>query len=257
MRIFRRHHCHSGGLCSSLAAIAAAAAERLRSFRREGGLVVFRRILPLIALLFGVAACTLPSNPPQTAASAAAAGQGAGQTGAPVLPREIEREVGPPYADAALQAYVDGVGQKLLAQAGMGGSYRFAVRDLPIANAHAMSNYVFVTRGLLASLDDEAELAAALGHELGHLGQHHAAQRARARQGVLDAAVEAAVVTGSPPVGRSVARDGLLALRRYSRAQELEADRLGLSPLLPPRHPPPPLAPPPPHLHPPPPSHPP
>ena len=109
------------------------------------------------------------------------------------------------------------------------GSYHFAVLDLPIANAHAMSNYVFVTRGLLASLEDEAELAAALGHELGHLAQHHAAQRARARQGVLDAAVEAAVVTGSVTVGRSVARDGLLALRRYSREQELEADRLGLS----------------------------
>ena len=85
-----------------------------------------------------------------------------------------------------------------------------------------MSNYVFVTRGLLASLDDEAELAAALGHELGHLAQHHAAQRARARQGVLDAAVEAAVVTGSVTVGRSVARDGLLALAaiRASRSSK-------------------------------------
>jgi predicted Zn-dependent protease len=191
--------------------------------------VIFRRILPLIALLFGVAACTLQTNPPQTTASAVAASQGASQTGAPVLPREIEREVGPPYADAALQAYVDGVGQKVVGEAGLGGGYHFAVLDLPIANAHAMSSYVFVTRGLLASLDDEAELAAALGHELGHLAQHHAAQRARARQGVLDAAVEAAVVTGSVTVGRSVARDGLLALRRYSREQELEADRLGLS----------------------------
>ena len=84
--------------------------------------MVFRRILPLIALLIGVAACTLPTNPPQTAASAAAAGQGAGQAGAPVLPREIEREVGPPYADAALQAYVDGVGQKLVGQRGLAGS---------------------------------------------------------------------------------------------------------------------------------------
>ena len=191
--------------------------------------MIFRRILPLIALLFGVAACTLQTNPPQTTASAVAASQGASQTGAPVLPREIEREVGPPYADAALQAYVDGVGQKVVGEAGLGGGYHFAVLDLPIANAHAMSSYVFVTRGLLASLDDEAELAAALGHELGHLAQHHAAQRARARQGVLDAAVEAAVVTGSPTVGRSVARDGLLALRRYSREQELEADRIGLS----------------------------
>jgi predicted Zn-dependent protease len=187
--------------------------------------VEFRRFLPLIALLFGVAACTLPSNPPQTTAPVA----GTSQAGAPILPREVEREVGVPYADAALQAYVDGIGQKLLAQSGLNGSYRFVVLDLPIANAHAMANYVFVTRGLLAALDDEAELAAALGHELGHLGQHHAAQRARARQGVLDAAVEAATVTGSITVGRSVARDGLLALRRYSREQELEADRLGLS----------------------------
>jgi predicted Zn-dependent protease len=186
----------------------------------------FGRILPLIALLFGVAACALPSNPSQTTSAAATI---QGRAGAPILPREIEREVGPPYADAALQAYVDGVGQKLVSQAGMGGSYHFAVLDLPIANAHAMSNYVFVTRGLLASLNDEAELAAALGHELGHLAQHHAAQRARARQGMVDAAVEAAVATGSPTVGRSVARDGLLALRRYSREQELEADRIGLS----------------------------
>src|SRR5260370_4461976 len=136
------------------------------------------------------------------------------------------------WADAALQAYVDGVGQKLVGQAGMAGNYHFAVLDVPIANAHAMSNYSFVTRGLLASLNDEAELAAALGHELGHLAQHHAAQRARARQGLLDAAVEAAVVTGSPTVGRSVARDGLLALTRYSREQELEADHLALSPLV-------------------------
>lgn len=101
--------------------------------------------------------------------------------------------------------------------------------DLPIANAHAVSNYVFVTRGLLAELDDEAELAAALGRELGHLVQRHATQRARARQGMIDAAVEATVVTDSVTVGRSVMRDGLLALRRYSREQELEADRIGLS----------------------------
>src|SRR5664279_6449225 len=133
MRIFRRHHCHSGGLCSSLAVIAAAAAERLRSSGREGGFVGFRRILPLIALLFGLAACALPSNPSQTAA---AAGQ-ASQAGVPVSPREIEREVGSPYNDAALQAYVDGVGQKLVAQAGMGGSYHFAVLELARQHRHA------------------------------------------------------------------------------------------------------------------------
>jgi predicted Zn-dependent protease len=189
--------------------------------------VVFRRILPLIALVVWASACTSQGSPPQTATSAAAAGQGAAQGSAPAVPREIEREVGAVYPDAALQAYVDRVGQKLVAQSG--GNYRFVVLDMPSANAHALSNYIFVTRGLLAGLDNEAELAAALSHELGHLVQRHAAQRARARQGVLNAAVEATTVTGSVTVGRSVARDGLLALRRYSREQELEADRIGLS----------------------------
>ena len=44
------------------------------------------------------------------------------------------------------------------------------------------SGYVFVTRGLLALMDDEAELAAAMGHELGHIAERHAAQREQARQ---------------------------------------------------------------------------
>ena len=186
--------------------------------------MVFSRILALVALIIAVGACTAQNNPPQTVAAEAS------RAGVPALPREIEREVGAAYPDAALQSFVDGVGQKLVRQSALGGTYRFVVLDLPIANAHALpSGYVLVTRGLLALLDDEAELAAALGHELGHLSQQHATQRARARQGVLDAAVEAAMTTGSVTVGRSVARDGLIALRRYSRDQELEADRIGLS----------------------------
>ena len=44
------------------------------------------------------------------------------------------------------------------------------------------AGYVFVTRGLLALMDDEAELAAAMGHELGHITERHAAQRERQRR---------------------------------------------------------------------------
>lgn len=178
----------------------------------------FRRIPVLVALLLAVGACAAGNNP-QTATTVGSL---------PALPAAIEREVGGVYPDAALQAYVDRVGQKLVRSSALVGTYRFVVLDLPVVNAHALGGYVFVTRGLLAVLDDEAELAAALGHELGHLTQRHAAQRARARQGVLEAAVEAAAATGSATVGRSVARDGLIALRRYSREQELEADRIGL-----------------------------
>ena len=188
--------------------------------------MVFRLILALVALLIGIGACAPLGDPSQTA------GPGASHAGVPTLPRQIERDVGPAYPDPALQAYVDGVGQKLIARSKLSGNYRFVVLDTPIANAHAVSGYVFVTRGLLALLDDEAELAAALGHEVGHLVERHGAQRARARQGVLDAAVDAAVSTGSITVGRSVARDGLLALRRYSREQELEADKIGVAMLV-------------------------
>lgn len=181
-----------------------------------------RHILALVALLAGVVACAPAVEPPSSPAAAAATGRGT-----IVLPRGIEKLVGPADPDAALQAYVDRVGQRVVAAAGVSG-FRFVVLDSPVANAHAVQSYVFVTRGLLALLENEAELAAAIGHELGHLVQRHAAQRARVRQGVLDAAVEAAATSGSVTVGRAVAQDGLLALRRYSREQELEADRLAL-----------------------------
>ena len=191
--------------------------------------MIFRRLLALVALLLA-AACAPAGVPLQTASTTGA------QSGSPTpsarpaaLPRDVEKVVGPAYQSAALQAYVDSVGQKLMTDAKLRGSYHFYVLDQPLANAHALpSGYVFVTRGLLALLDDEAELAAAFAHELGHLAQGHATQRERQRQTAINTAVEAARVTGSIAVGRSVAHDQLLALRAYSREQELEADRVGV-----------------------------
>ena len=117
--------------------------------------MVFRRLLVLLALL-SAAACTLPIDSSQTAAPS--------RPGIPSLPRELERDVGGAYPDAALQAYVDRVGQKVVSQSAVSGRFRFVVLDQPLANAHAAGGYVMVTRGLLALLDDEAELAAALSH---------------------------------------------------------------------------------------------
>jgi len=184
----------------------------------------FRRFWPFVALLGLLGACTPEANPPQSASAANAA------SGKPSpLPREIEREVGAIYASPPMQAQVDRIGQRLVSQSGLGGTYRFYVLDQPAANAHAIaSGYVFVTRGLLAILDDDAELAAAMGHELGHVTLRHAAQRERARKGIIDAAVQATLTSGSLSVGRSVARSGMVDLRRYSRDQELEADKVGL-----------------------------
>ncbi len=186
--------------------------------------MVFRRILALVALLIAAGACTPGSNSPLQTAAPAGASSGSG-----TLPPEVEKTVGPVYSSPALQALVDRVGQKVVTGGNIAGSFRFYVLDQPLPNAHALlPGYVFVTRGLLALIDDEAELAAALGHELGHVVLRHAAERERARRGVMDAAVDAAMVSGSVTVGRSVAREGMLKLRRYSREQELEADRVGV-----------------------------
>lgn len=181
--------------------------------------MAFRSILALVALLLAASACSTGSNRPQISSA----------SGLETLPPQIEREVGPVYISRTLQAFVDRVGRKVATESDLPGSFRFFVLDDPVPNAHAISSgYVFVTRGLLALIDDEAELAAAFGHELGHIEKKHAAKRERVRRDVTDAAVNAAVASGSVTVGRSVAREGLLALRRYSRDQELEADKLGV-----------------------------
>jgi predicted Zn-dependent protease len=183
--------------------------------------VVFRSLVALLLLAVLAGGCTPGSISPQTATTVAPGGD--------TLPSEVEKAVGPAYPAPELQAFVNRVGQRLVSQAGVPGSYRFVVLDQPVANAHALSNgYVFVTRGLLALMDDEAELAAAMAHELGHLTERHAAQRERERRVVMDAAVEAAMKSGSVTVGRSVARDGLMRLSAYSRDQELGADRVGV-----------------------------
>lgn len=187
--------------------------------------MLFQRILILVALLGVVGGCTPQNNPPQTADAPA----GASAVRSPPLPPAVEKQVGPIVPSPALQDLVDRVGQRLVRRAAIPGYFKFYVLDQPEPNAHALgSNYIFVTRGLLALLDDEAELAAAMAHEIGHIVLHHAAERAREREAALIAAVQAAKASGSVDVGRLVARDGRLALLRYSRDQELQADNAGL-----------------------------
>jgi predicted Zn-dependent protease len=187
--------------------------------------VFLRSFIVLLALLALAGGCT-PSNAPQTTVAAASASPGG------ALPSDVQRLVGPVYRAPELEAMVDRVGQRLVTRGGLSGTYRFFVLDQPVANAHALpGGYVFVTRGLLALIDDEAELAAAMGHELGHITERHAAQREQQRRRILDQAIDAAMTSGSVSVGRSVARDGLVKLRSYSRDQELEADRVGVTTL--------------------------
>ena len=146
----------------------------------------------------------------------------------------------PALANPALQTYVNGVGQKLAAQSHRAQlKWTFTVLDSPEINAFALpGGYVYVTRGIMAFLNDEAELAGVLGHEIGHVTARHGAQRATSQRsaglGVLAATVLGVVVEGVTGVG-GVAQtaqqvgQGIAAgrLASYSREQESQADELG------------------------------
>ncbi len=143
------------------------------------------------------------------------------------------------YADPELQAYVNAVGQKLAKTSHRSGlPWTFTVLDSPEINAFALpGGYVYITRGLMAYLDSEAELAGVIGHEIGHVTARHGAQRATRQQdagiGVLAATVLGAVlesqgVSGATNMAGQMSQ-GVAAgwLATYSREQELQADQLG------------------------------
>ena len=90
---------------------------------------------------------------------------------------QIRGEMGV-YDDSALQEYVAGVGNELAAASHRPDlPWQFTVIDSPVVNAFAVpGGYIYLTRGLLAYLNDEAELAGVLGHEIGHVTARHSVQ---------------------------------------------------------------------------------
>ena len=83
------------------------------------------------------------------------------------------------YDDPALQRYVNDIGQRLARTSHRAGlQYQFLVVDSPEVNAFALpGGYIYITRGILAYLNSEAELAAVLGHEIGHVTARHSVQQ--------------------------------------------------------------------------------
>lgn len=91
--------------------------------------------------------------------------------------------------DAAVRDYVTAVGMRLVHAAGGGGSWRFrVVDDTAIGGEANVGSTIYVTRGALAQLRDEAELAGLLGHEIGHVlaGHGHDAVMERERDLAVD-----------------------------------------------------------------------
>ncbi|MDH5202699.1 MAG: M48 family metalloprotease [Nitrospirota bacterium] len=108
----------------------------------------------------------------------------------------------------------------------------FAIQNSSVPNAWAIPGYVVMTRGLLAALDNEAEFAFVMGHEMGHVSARHTARHMtygmvqQIGLGVAGIALSgkeyADLALSAGAVGSS------LLLLKYSRDDELEADRLGI-----------------------------
>jgi predicted Zn-dependent protease len=133
------------------------------------------------------------------------------------------------YDNPDLQAYVNEIGQNLAAKSHRGHlDFHFTVLDTPDINAFALpGGYIYITRGIMAYLDSEAELAGVLGHEIGHVTARHSVrqQSGELATGLLNVLISAA--TGSDTLSQLSSQLSTGLIRGYGRKHELEADRLG------------------------------
>lgn len=136
------------------------------------------------------------------------------------------------YESRALQEYVNSVGQRIAKQSHRPNlQYHFIVLDSADINAFALpGGYVYITRGIMAYLNSEAELAAVLGHEIGHVTARHGVRQQSAAQAANIGLTVASIFVPElrTNVGQNVANiAGGALLSGYGRDHELEADRLG------------------------------
>ncbi len=135
------------------------------------------------------------------------------------------------YEDPALDAYVSGIGKRLGALSHQPNlEYSFKVLDSPVVNAFAVpGGFVYLTRGILAYLNDEAELAGVIGHEIGHIAARHSAQQySRAQVAQLGLGL-GAVLSETFRKYAGLAEAGMtLLFMSFSRDNERQADDLGV-----------------------------
>ncbi len=133
------------------------------------------------------------------------------------------------YEDEALQQYVNEIGQRIAKASHRPGLvYTFTVLDSDEVNAFALpGGFIYVTRGIMAYLNSEAELVAVLGHEVGHVTARHASRQQTGAMASGIGATLIGILTGSPDLMQVANMAGTALVRGYGRDMELEADALG------------------------------
>ncbi len=192
-----------------------------------------KHLLLIGAAFVAVEASAQPALPPAQQITANDRAEGAKVH--PQLLAEFGGAYAGPQAD-----YVTKVGQRIAVQSGLSntqGDFKITLLNSSVNNAFAIpGGYVYVTRQLLGLMNNEAELASVMGHEVGHVAARHGQKRNRRATigglGAVLATVLGAAVAGDAgaklgqQLGGSIAQSFVLS---YSRAQEYEADDLGVS----------------------------
>ena len=204
--------------------------------RRRGALLAGAAgslALALMPASVGVATAAAASP---TASAISQSDKAQGAKAHPDLLAEFGGAVSGPQA-----AYVEQVGKNIAVQSGLSnarGDFTVTLLNSSVNNAFAIpGGYIYVTRQLTALMNNEAELAGVLGHEVGHVAARHSAKRQQAANrnqiiGVLGSLLSGVLLGDSAlgQLGQQIASQGSQMLTlQYSRTQELEADRLGIT----------------------------
>ena len=191
----------------------------------HAGIAVFALVL---------AACTASAPPigPQASLPAPAKPAETSDMSQPAS-REHQRILaayGGVYNDPKLQGLIEQTVERLVAASERPDlHYKVTMLNSQSINAFALpSGQLYVTRGLVALANDESELASVLAHEMGHVVARHAAIREeQAKQAALVGRVVSDVIS-DPEMGALALAKSKLALASFSRAQEFEADAIGI-----------------------------
>lgn len=199
--------------------------------RRRGTTARAATWLTATAMLVASPAATLAQRDGARTNAISASDRAQGAQANPQLLAQFGGAYSGPQAD-----YVRRVGQRIAVESGLspnGQDFTVTLLNSPVNNAFAIpGGYVYVTRDLLALMNDEAELAFVMGHEVGHVAAGHARKReSRSNLSGLLTGIVGAVV-GNSAIGslatRGVGAAAQLATLGFSRSQENEADALGV-----------------------------
>ncbi len=129
-----------------------------------------------------------------------------------------------------IATFVSQVGQKVAVAAGKPGQCGFHVLNTNMVNAFTTPPgcHVYITRGLLAIINSEDELAGVLGHEVGHVTAKHAGKRQTRSILTGLGALAVGIATGSGEAAQLASHAAQLNVLSYSRSQEYQADDLGV-----------------------------